>query len=252
LVWFQFTDISCIIIETVVDATEIFNYLFGMARLKNRQMQIPNGLQYYQPQTGWKSSPYSSFDAICRGVEANRKGNPYICRRDGLSTDYNTICDEVEAFNVAICVRMGYTDYITGDPSPPISRPAANSFSRSVRLAAGAKTLVDWLKSGADAVEAPLANSRAVICSSCPQNKQGDFTSFFTIPVSEAIRSALENRKSMNLSTPSDGSINVCDACGCPLKLKVHLPIADIAKRMPPESRAALDPGCWILAESKV
>jgi hypothetical protein len=51
------------------------------------------------------------------------------------------------------------------------------------------------------------------------------------------------------LSTMVDAQLNVCVACLCPLKLKVHAPLEFIARHMDPETRAALDPQCWMLAE---
>ena len=52
----------------------------------------------------------------------------------------------------------------------------------------------------------------------------------------------------MDLKTSKDAELNVCQACLCPLKLKVHTPMSLIQKRLKPEQRAELDPKCWILA----
>lgn len=223
-----------------------------MARLKNRQSQIPNGLTYIQAGTGWRPSAFSSFDTIVNGLVAHRQANPTLLAQ-GWSVDHAAVEDEVDAFNAAICEKMGWGGYITGGPSPPISAPRPNkTFLRSVlNVAVGAETLVEWIESGDDAVAPDLSERRAETCVSCPQNKSGDLLSFFTRPASEAIRKELNRRRDWNLSTKSDERLNVCDACGCPLKLKVHVPIATIKEHMPKESLAALDGRCWILSESK-
>lgn len=114
----------------------------------------------------------------------------------------------------------------------------------------GGATLVDWLESGAQAVPADQATERARICSECPLSDKGDWTRHFTGPVTEAIRVHLERRKSMQLSTPHDEVLGICSACLCPLKLKVHMPLANILDRMPDDVAQSLAPGCWILSES--
>lgn len=223
-----------------------------MSRLVNRQRSIPNGLSFYIPHLRWRPRPYSSFDQIVKAVIAVRQGNPEITRKMGWSTDYRTVEDEVDAYNTAVCEKMGWRDFITGDGgAPAIPFRQASPMSKASQLGGGLAVVVDWIKSGAEAVEPALANKRAEVCVACPLNSKGDFTSIFTVPVSNAIRKALNERKSMNLSTAFDEKLRVCTACGCPLPLKIHLPIARIISRLPAESKAALHPSCWITSEAK-
>jgi hypothetical protein len=91
--------------------------------------------------------------------------------------------------------------------------------------------------------------SRASVCAGCPLNEAGDWTSWFTLPAANAIRNFLNSRKAWNLSTPDDDKLNVFGACGCVLKLKVHLPLKDFINEMSPEDKDALWGGCWIRAE---
>jgi len=42
----------------------------------------------------------------------------------------------------------------------------------------------------------------------------------------------------------------VCEACLCPMKAKVHVPIHHIKKHMKPEVQAKLDLRCWITKEA--
>lgn len=222
-----------------------------MPHLVDPQKQIPNGAFYYEPATKWKSSP-GSLDSITNQLIAHRKGNPALAQKFGWSTDYQTVWNEVEQFQVLICQQMGWTRYITeGGGGSPLPFPVASKGpSRLGAVVGGGETIVEWIKDGAEAVPAPLAEKRAEVCVKCPKNKSGNLLDFFTETVSGAIRRALEDRERMNLSTIYDKDLHVCQACLCPLRLKVHLGLDRILKRLPQESKQALDPQCWILSES--
>jgi hypothetical protein len=49
------------------------------------------------------------------------------------------------------------------------------------------------------------------------------------------------------LKTDLDHALNICQACLCPLKLKVHVPLDLIRKHLSPQAKSALDTHCWIL-----
>ena len=106
--------------------------------------------------------------------------------------------------------------------------------------------MVEWLRKGADAVEPEIATKRAAICATCINNGQGGLERYFTIAVSEAIRGELNRRNLMRLSTPYDDKLNVCEVCYCPLKLKVHLPLARVTNELAPDLKETLPPHCWI------
>lgn len=220
-----------------------------MARLKNRQMQIPGGLFFYVPELKWQARQGTSFDQIVNEVIQLRKGNPAMAQKFGWATDYNTVAEEVDAMNAEACRRMGWNDYVNeggGSVSPP---PRPRSSQRLSQLAAGAEILVDWIKDGAEAVPLRLATQRAAVCAKCPKNERGDLLRFFTLPAATAIRKALDSRREMKLSTIHDHELHVCSACSCPLKLKVHLDIGHIKARMNRETLNGLDRRCWILSE---
>jgi cytochrome c553 len=157
---------------------------------------------------------------------------------------------------------MGWTDYIVTDqgPSLPKSTPqhqqeTLRSLSavaaRAKELVAGAKSLTEWIDSGEPAVPEEKATHRAIICSKCPLNQEGDWTRWFTVPASELIKRQVKKAQDRKLTTPRDDQINICVACHCPLKLKVHVPIPWIAKRLTDEQKAKLAGGkdCWIIQE---
>lgn len=223
-----------------------------MHRLKQRAMQIPNGLGFYLPELKWSPAPYSSFDSIVNQVIQKVQSNPAIADRHHWPKDRVGVENWVDRYNAQICANMGWTQYIIDDAPAslsPKSLPPLHRSSRFARLVAGARTLADWLGSGGNPVAVELAENRAGICVTCPENKPGDLSDFFTQAASDVIQTQLEKRKELQLSTKYDSSINVCNACGCPLKLKVHVPLEHILSKMGEGTREALDKRCWILKE---
>ena len=213
-------------------------------QLRNRQRQIPNGIRFYIPQTKWVA-PGGSFSTIVDAVIAHRKLNPWLKQ----SIDRTTVENEVDQFNANLCAQMGWHDYITGgDPSPPLP-PAPSIGQRLAAVGAGAKVVVEWIASKEEAVPAEKANARAAVCAKCPMNEKGDLLSIFTVPATEAIRLALSQRSGWNLSTPDDYRLGVCNACDCPMRLKVHMPIDRIRSKLKPEQKARLHASCWIPTE---
>lgn len=227
-----------------------------MPRLKDREKQIPGGLRFYEPALKWKPPPYASFNTIVTSLIQARRANPYLVQRNSWAIDYATVANEVDTYNAAICKSHRWDQYILEDEGPPpkvLPRPSmANSLSQGVQSAAvGAKTLKEWIGSGGVPVKADVSQARAHVCATCPQNKRDShWTTWFTAPAANGIRQMLALKDRMSLSTPEDDMLNVCDACGCPLKLKVHTPIEHIAKHMPPYQRELLDPRCWVLSET--
>lgn len=228
-----------------------------MVRLKSRQRPIPGGLRFRIAELRWTPPPYASFDTIVNGVIAARLGNPSLAKRHNWATDRATVEAEVDNFNALFCVKMNWIDYVDGyeggggAPSAPFPHsPKPGLMKRLAHVASGAAVVVEFIAKD-EAVAPELANARAAVCAACPLNEKGDWLSTFTVPVSNAIRQRLNERKSMKLSTPLDDQLGVCGACSCPLPLKIHFPIARIVSRLPAESKAALDKGCWITSESK-
>lgn len=223
--------------------------------LKNHRTFPPGGFQYFQAATGWNARPGATFDEVVTELIAHRAANP----RFNLPQDRETVSAELDEYT---CIRIANNpEYCMGGiipkaPLPP-PWPARAAGKLGVAVAAGSKViagvgvLLDWLGEGAKPVDAGLAETRARICSDCPQNQPGDLTSFFTAPASDIIRKQIEMRREMKMETPYDDRLGVCVACACPMRLKVWTPIEHVAKRLLPESRAKLDPRCWIPKEEQ-
>lgn len=235
-------------------------------RLKNRQMQIPNGFKFIQPETGWQAPRFASFESIVINLVGHRNSRPDLVAKHGWATDHDGVAYDVEQFNARLCLQHGWLDYIegldAGGGPPPKSRPPSQSEVEQVNVAAGRakkiwsgiRTLNDWIDSGEPPVTPELANSRALVCASCPKNTVGDFTTWFTKPAAGAIKTQIEKLQGRQLSTLSDASINVCDVCLCPLKLKVHTPVKYIRDHMNESVMADLlkVKKCWIVSELTV
>lgn len=220
-----------------------------MPVLKEVQKHIPGGFQFFVPQTNWKPAPFSSIDSIVQQLIQHRRGRPDLVAKLGWSLDPAQVTAEVTAYQVAVCVQNGWNDYLLGgsEGAVPFQPPTRHSLLQKVNaVGAGTRTLIDWIQEGQPTVAQEAASRRGEICAACPKNGKGGLEAYFTVPVSNAIRHELERKREMKLETPSDESLGVCEACTCPLALKIHLPLANILPKLLPDQKAALDPSCWI------
>jgi hypothetical protein len=223
-----------------------------MLTLNNRDRQIPHGLRFYIAPLQWHSQPNSSFAAIVAEATAVLQANPIIAAKLGWDLSRAAMEDRVDQFNAQICRNAGWSDYITdtGKALPFIqARSQLSALKAAKAVAAGGETIVEWIASGAEAVAQKHADRRAETCVKCPLNGKGGLERFFTGPVSEAIRRAVGKGKEWKLETKYDEQLNVCEACLCPLRLKIWMPIHTILPRLSPEAMQALHPDCWIRKE---
>lgn len=222
-----------------------------MQELNRHTFPSGGGWKFRQVQTGWENPlAMVSFTESVKEIIKHRKANPAITAKHKLATDFEDVANELEDFTRK---RLGMPAKGAG----PFPKPPAKALPPSValavggvkKLASGAALLLDWEQSGEPPVAPEVSEARATICAQCPKNSPGDFTSWFTKPVSEMLRAKLARLHSMNLTTTNDAKINVCDVCLCPLKLKVHTPLPLILRHLKPETRAELPSHCWILAK---
>jgi hypothetical protein len=210
-----------------------------MIRMKNRMQAPVNGWQFFQSQTNWnlvEQAPVAQWDfnLAVQSIIAHRKLNP----RFNLPTDPASVENELDYANAKRMQSIqGAESYIQSNEDPiPKPQPQRLQGLHAVvggvsKVAYGAATVIDWIKSGEEAVSQELATKRASICATCEKN---------------AIKAAVSQREGWNLTTPHDEKLKVCTACLCPLKLKVHMPLDAITKRLPKESYEDLVPQCWI------
>ena len=206
------------------------------------------GWQFRQSATGW-SAPTPIGSTHAQTVELiirHRLKNPAIVAKHKLSTDPAVVGEELLDFNR---LRLG----IPKPQPPPTSFLSRNSLPERVavavhnikRAAQGSAIVLDWLASGGAPVAPELAEKRAAICVTCPQNQPGDF---YTVAPAEIIKSALDARQDLKLSTTHDAELKSCNVCRCLMALKVHTPLDFILKHTKPEVMAEFPKAtCWIV-----
>lgn len=242
--------------------------------LANRNSQIPNGLKWYCPVLKYTALPNASFRQICEGYAQAVRGNMILAKQRGLPTTMTEIENAVDAYNTKICQQNGWTKFYTEAgvpnvpfrrsqppmprPQQPLPQPKRTMFQSAKNIAVGARTIVEWIASGAEAVPQEQANKRASVCAVCPQNSLNapstankPLSHWFTVPVAAAISAAMATRDEWHLQTPDDIRLGVCLACECPLKLKLFVPFDKFYDKMTAESKAELHPDCWINTEAK-
>lgn len=226
-----------------------------MPRLKSRTEHPPYSFQFLQPETGQSSPITGSFNHVVEQVIILRQANRFLAERHGWRLDQAGVEDEVDQYNAARCIAGGWLNFVaTEEPNQAAAYVMPEKKTRQFpsvvgaarNVAAGVGVLLEWLGSGGKPVEQSLADSRASICSTCPKNDGGDWTSYFTKPIADRIRTQLEIRGDLQLRTPHDDKLTVCSACDCPLKLKVWTPLDHILSHTSEETKTKLDPRCWI------
>jgi len=107
----------------------------------------------------------------------------------------------------------------------------------------GRKILHDWL--GENGVPVPLeeAQSRANVCIRCPHNYKGSW--LWNMATSIAIGSQMRLREVMDIHLENESELEVCDLCGCKLKLKVHTPFKHIYQHTSDQMFERYPQFCW-------
>ena len=220
------------------------------ARLKSRRECPPGGFIVSIAAIN-QSRPFWSFGEAVEWFTGVAVNNPTL----KLPTNPDDIANYIDQQNALRCLGIPGADayVLKGGPTHYQETKKATLLSPVIavgekirQLSAGAKILVEWLGTGAHPVDPAEATRRASICATCPKNGLGDLTRWFTVFASEEIRQKVAVAQKLELKTQHDEQLGICDACLCPLKLKVHVPTENIVAHLTPAARAALDPRCWI------
>jgi len=191
-----------------------------------------------------------TFDATVEQIIKHRLKNPAITKQHKLSTSFDEVALELEKFTLK---RLGIVE---GPklvaPSRGILRRAGAVVAGIARLGVGAQNLLAWSENG-KVVPREVADARALICTAgapgntrCPMNGTGDWKQLFTEPAAELIKNQLAAKNSMKLATKYDASLGVCEACACPLPLKVWAPLEYALRKMSKETKDKLPEWCWM------
>src|ERR1700685_1616177 len=116
-----------------------------MARLRERNRQIPGGLKFRCAPLKYQSSNWHSFGKIVSDVWARIRSNPHLARKHNLPDSRAGVENMVDSYNAMICEQNGWLDFIqvTGEEATPIPKwfSPQTSLRFGGKLAAGAKTL---------------------------------------------------------------------------------------------------------------
>ena len=214
--------------------------------------RTPNGgWQWTQPQTKWKldrttkpSSISVTLDQAAELLQKHRMQNPQF----NLPTAFSDVKEEIIQYNR---VRLG----IPAPPGPKLepqhAKGAAGVAGHLGKTASGIKLLTQWLGDGLNPVPRQLAEKRALICATCPQNQEGNLWQRMDALAAHELRSLISAKKNMKLETPKDYALKTCQACDCWLPLKVWSPLKHILNNTSDSVRKDLDVSCWILSEEQ-
>ena len=111
---------------------------------------------------------------------------------------------------------------------------------------AGFIILTDWIGTGGHTVPREAAQARANVCLKCPHSAT---TLLFSGASAEAMKVALEIKKSAELRVEGEKSLGSCDICLCKINLKVWVPIFHILAGSNEEEISKFPAECWIKTE---
>lgn len=227
-----------------------------MVRLASRMNCPVNGFMVTVAETGWHQQ-FWDFRSAGDSLWAHLKANDGLVGRFPHLPKSRAACDAFVDLQNAMRMQKirGADSYIVEDqsPNPNLSAPQRRSgvVGRVSNAVSGARVLESWFGSGGRPVAADLAQRRADVCLQCPLNKLGDFWQRTEASVASGLRSLLEFKGDLNLKTHGEESLHSCQACDCWMPLKIWVPLSHIAANTTPETRASLDPSCWVLSETQ-
>jgi hypothetical protein len=227
-----------------------------MPRLKSLDRHIPGDFQMLHPEAQQREPFKGSFFAVVREEMKFRRMNPFLAQKYGWKMDQASVERDVHDYNVQRCLAHGWHDFLDDGPAQEFHQPTIQKKILRGAVAAvettkaGIGVWMDFIGEGGIPVDQKLATDRAFVCSDCPQNKQGGLRNWFIEKVVTEITQLAGIMKDLDVKTPHDAKLGVCEACLCPLALKAHVPMKHIEKHTKPETWAKLDKRCWMLSET--
>jgi hypothetical protein len=167
--------------------------------IQDKSTVPPGGWCYDQPETGAHFKAMS-WSRLCRLVRQHRQGN-------GLDIEDGWELRLEEQWCLA-------NPDLCGVGTPRTQKKNAPGWGAVVQFA---RTMWEWAKSGQLATQEE-AERRAAICAMCPMNVKMSGCLGCT-GVAKYAEETLMGRTTLH-----DATLQVCMACGCYLKVKVHVP----------------------------
>jgi hypothetical protein len=89
-------------------------------RLKNRQLGIPMGMKFRQPELRWTSRA-GSFESIVGQIIRVRLANPHQLAQHGWAVEHDAVADELDEYLAKLCVDNGWGKYVqSGEGEAPV------------------------------------------------------------------------------------------------------------------------------------
>lgn len=202
-------------------------------KLPNKINGPPGGWSYIVPETAVAFSGKASLTQLLDAVRQHYTASGYEVPKD--------LEAKIEAF---LCERLdSYCIDDFGRQPLSIGEQLSHSFHAVLQ---GTATLVSWVAGGSQRVAQELADSRALVCSTCPHNQPPQGCTGCNIgALTNLVAKVAGGRK-----TTSDAVLHSCNVCSCGLKAKVWLPLATMWPHMPERQRARLPAFCWLVKEN--
>lgn len=187
----------------------------------------PGGFRYVQKETN-TTFRAASLPELLISVKNHRIANRLPLPLEWKSEVEEQLCSEMPS---GICRHI----YSPRDTPIQIADRALSIYE----AIAGAKLLGSWLFRGFSKVSQEEADARAKTCAACRFNQPGEgCTTCASNVMREAVTSVLGTSR-----TADHDSLNVCNVCGCALKVAVWAPM-DLIEKYSPNSVQAPE-WCW-------
>ena len=152
--------------------------------------------------------------------------------------------EQVEDWCCASLIKNGKGDWCQDNQNPHIAiAPLRQGILYTTQqFIAGTATLAYWLEQGVPLVEQSVADTRARICITCPNNidSQDCKSCGAAKAVGMAIQSVLGNKRPINSE-----QLHSCGICLCLLQIKVFAPDSIITKFVPKTTNDLYPSFCW-------
>jgi len=221
-------------------------------RLKSRTKFPPGSFQMIHPEAGQKEPWKGSFSEIVSKELVFRSKNPVLVQKNGWSLNIEDIEGDVDFYNSQRMIAGGFLNFVELEGEVPAQKKTglfANVASAAAKVKTALAIYRDLLGPDGKVVAKEESERRAAICVQCPKNDiAGGLKKYFIKEAAREIMLVAGMLKDINVSTSQDDNLGVCEACECPMAVKVHVSNEILKKHISPDQVSKLHESCWIPA----
>lgn len=209
-----------------------------LLRVKNQAETPPGSWRYMVPETQRLIGPKPSLRDLMVEIRNHYRANELLMPTDIEQRVHSYMCALIPSH---LCGHASGLNLIQA------AKDAVIVFSTVVQ---GTMTIGEWFLKGRiqgkeELVSKVQANSRALICASCPYNVTvGGCAPCVAGQMANAIKRVVGNA-----NTDHDHRLNACRLCGCSLKAKVWFPLGLLLKHMTEPQKNSFPEFCWLKLE---